>query len=91
MLGHEYMVIVDVQFDAFPPPLAAMCQVRRDQVMPEDAVLFRFDNEQGLVAYIGPARCGTDAGPFTDAAPRATIVADAWNIQVSISSKRHRL
>lgn len=59
--------------------------------MPDDTILFCFYNEQGLVADVCAARGSADSGPLADAAPCATIVANAWNIEVSISSKWHRL
>lgn len=57
--------------------------------MPEDPVLLGLDDKQGLVTDVRPARGGTDAGPFTDAATSAPIVANTWYIQVSTSSKWH--
>lgn len=57
--------------------------------MPEDAVLLGLDDQQGLVTHVRPARGGTDARPFADAATCAAIVANTWYIQVSTSSKWH--
>lgn len=91
VLGYEDVVVVDVQLDTSPPPLAPVCQMGRNQEVPEDTVLLCLDDKQGLVADVRPAGGGTDAGPFTDAATCAAIVANTWYIQVSISSKWHRL